>query len=221
MANVRLLRQLVSDYNNRIDKANTDYEKRWGIYEQAVNAYNAKIEDAKSGTPYVGQTSKGWGIFGGVDSRGNIAYKSSAKVYNSASELPKTDKIGVRMLVREGDRYQEYKPQVTLPRYNSAGGFKPSGQYYSALPTASDVPSEPAGPDEIAPINLTEKDKGLLQNPTLGPSEMNMAAARGVVGKSNLSGDELSAPISAFADPEDPNNLKERGVLARVLGGQL
>lgn len=70
-------------------------------------------------------------------------------------------------------------------------------------------------------LNLTEKEKGLLQKPTYGPAEMNMATSRGVAATSSLAGDTPTTANSAFANPEDPNNLKEKGVLARVLGGQL
>lgn len=233
MANVRLLRQLVNDYNDRINRANEDYAKEWGIYEKAVDAYNAQIKDAQSGTKYVGQTSEGWGLFGGVDAAGNLAYQKSLNILN---EVPSGGYVSYTEqgaeyptkleYVKSGDKVVEYAPTLGGQVENSGGvlvdsgryEFQPTGVTYSYLPTKT--PVEPTTP-EVKPLNLTEKEKGLLSNPTLGPSELNMAQAWGNVGKSTLAGDEAPAARSAFADPEDPNNLKDRGILARVLGGQL
>lgn len=223
MANVRLLRQLVQDYQNRVEKVNETYQGERSIYEKAVEGYNAQIDAVKSGaTSYVGAASgtpTGWGLFGGTDKSGNLAYQSAVRIVDSPNKMPTRYQPDEKVLVKSGDRLQEYSAKVVDPRYLTYK-WSATGNYYDYLPDPSKLPVAPEMGDP-GRLNLTEKEKGLLQNPTLGPSEMNMAAARGVAAQSSLAGDTPSTANSAFANPEDPNNLKEKGVLARVLGGQL
>lgn len=84
----------------------------------------------------------------------------------------------------------------------------------------------PIAPDEPVPVeaprapNLTQSDIRELRSPSLDQAGMQRAANRGIIGKNELVGMEMGKN-SAFADPNDPNNLKEAGILARTLGGQL
>lgn len=238
MANVRLLRQLAKRYDERVNAVNEQYRDDRGIYEKAVEGYNADLAAAKAGTGYLMKMAKGgkYAIFGGTDKMGNLAYKGTeaslydkpldnAGVYRETSGDENPDYIvrGEEHWVRNADG------TATLYRPGKIGtvsgwGARPIYGYLPSSTTVKIFPeSAPTAPTIGDPgrAPFTEKEKGLLQNPTLGPSEMNMAAAHGVVAESSLAGDVPSAPSSPFANPEDPSNLKERGVLARVLGGQL
>jgi len=89
--------------------------------------------------------------------------------------------------------------------------------------TASAPPVAPAAPApaaDIPPPNLTQSNIRELQNPAQDMAGLQMAMNKGVVGKSELA-DNTQSKNSGFANPEDPNNLKDLGILARVVGGQL
>lgn len=79
-----------------------------------------------------------------------------------------------------------------------------------SLPT----PEEPKGWNP----SLREIDE--LRAPTVDAAGAQMATARGEGAKTGLVNEAVGRD-SAFADPEDPNNLADKGILARVLGGQL
>ena len=71
--------------------------------------------------------------------------------------------------------------------------------------------------------NFTTNDEQLLKNPPLNPAQMNQAQAFGGTPVSELVGDTGSSRNSPFFDlkGDDPKGLNDKGVLARVLGGQI
>jgi hypothetical protein len=81
-------------------------------------------------------------------------------------------------------------------------------------------PTEPVASEEIRAPNLTQSDIRELRNPSQDAAGVQAGINKGLIVKSELADNERSK-VSAFADPEDPNNLKDAGILARVLGGQL
>lgn len=83
-----------------------------------------------------------------------------------------------------------------------------------------------AAPTAVAPgqwqpdqPNITTGNLREMQNPGLSPAQL---ALQSGFGKSKLAGE--NAPLmrnSVFANPDDPKGLKNLGILARVMGGQL
>ena len=99
--------------------------------------------------------------------------------------------------------------------------YAESGQGTFRVYAAPNQPAEPADPQNVRPLNLTERNIRELRSPSQDMAGMQMSANVGLIGKSELVGNETAGPGSAFADPDDPHNLKEKGILAQVLGGQL
>jgi hypothetical protein len=93
-------------------------------------------------------------------------------------------------------------------------------KYQAVLAAPNNQPAEPAPAEEFRPPNLTQGDIRELKNPSQDMAGLQMMMNKGLIGKSELADNEKSK-VSAFADPEDPNNLKDAGILARVMGGQL
>lgn len=75
-------------------------------------------------------------------------------------------------------------------------------------------------PEEPKGWNPSLREIAELRAPTVDAAGAQMATARGEGAKTGLVNEAVGRD-SAFADPEDPNNLADKGILARVLGGQL
>ena len=217
MANVRLLRQQVQDYQRKLEGINRGYQADYRIYRGDVEVYNQALEKVKQG----GNST--W--LPNADGTYSLVRNAGGQpVYQGGSDMnvPMVDSLPPkgsgpnRVVVNVNGRTTNYvrgsAKDPWVENVNLRGHPSP---YIARKPEAPDEPDATPSP------NLTEKEKGLLRNPTAGPSEMVMANAKGVAVASSLAGDQPAAPNSAFANPDDPNNLKERGVLARVLGGQL
>lgn len=109
------------------------------------------------------------------------------------------------------------QPQtITQTNWNPISGAIRIAEFNTQPPTPQGV-TVPA-PEEPKPWNPSIRDVRELQSPTADPAGAEMAASRGEAVKTGLMN---QAAGNAFADPEDPNNLKDKGILARVLGGQL
>lgn len=111
------------------------------------------------------------------------------------------------------------QPQtITQTNWNPISGPIRIAEFNTQPPTPQGVtvptPEEPKG------WNPSLRELAELQAPTVDAAGAQMATARGEGAKTGLANEAL-AKGSAFADPEDPNNLADKGILARVLGGQL
>lgn len=189
MANVRLLRQSLEDYNERIAKIDAQYRADYGKYTSDVEAYNADV----LAHPYTEQTLQ--------HGPGYIMGKTPVTQVQSVDDAgqPVTDMYGNPMMV-------------------TVGGV----DIVADKPTDKPVPVAPA--ESVAPRapSITNSDYRALAAPGTDQAGVARANALGYTGKSELVGDQSGAMRnSAFADPADPQGLKERGILARVMGGQL
>lgn len=210
MANVRLLRQGIEDYQKRveasnaaIDASNAAYEAAYAGYAGQTDAYNASVNAFNAAAQGGGVYSDGGKYFDvstGAEVQGGLTTLNGKQMF----ELPPA---GIMM---GSDNDAASTGGGELRTYI---GAKPG-----AAPTA---PAEPAAPEPVKVPNLTTSNMAELSNPGLDQAGIAMARAQGFEGKSALKGDEMTGAGSAFADPEDPNNLAERGILARVMGGQL
>lgn len=207
MANVRLLRQALTDYDKKVNQANSGYGAEYDAYAEKVNKFND--------LPYVMEGE----ALGGGDWR--VKLSNGQSVIMPAGYEDQRPAAGTRYMRTEtvtvpGDP-EAGTPErtVQLPRF----GTDPS-QYYGApvnAPTQSTPPRLPS---------LTERDYAEIANPSTDQAGVAIANAKGYTGNSPLVAENQSAarmsPFqSAFNDPQDPQNLKSRGILARTLGGQL
>ena len=94
------------------------------------------------------------------------------------------------------------------------------GNFRVLAPPSAEGIVEPEAAQEVRAPNLTQSDIRELRNPSQDAAGVQAGINKGLIVKSELADNERSK-VSAFADPEDPNNLKDAGILARVLGGQL
>lgn len=213
MVMARLLKQRLNDYVNQVNRADTEYR-------DAATAYNATVEDALSGTPYLTKDSSGKQVIvGGKNKDGSLAILSRTTnsylppLNNDAYVDPMaglTPMGQVRYLrTGTGDVVQYHVVKDANEQYS----WEP-GQTLKSIPTVPEVAS-------IKEPNLTQSNMKELQNPSSDQAGLALQQAYGMEGKSQLAGDVANSRVSAFADPEDPNNLAERGILARTLAGQL
>ena len=222
MANARLLRQYIGDYNKKLAAEQGAYEDRYAgyktqydAYTQQANAYNQKIEQFNAGTRAM--------VPGDV-------YQDESGGLKRVGESGAVEVFTGQMI--QGQNYPTYKAKdgnwyIDSPNdlENPDAGTTPiqivlKGSHPGAAPTA---PAEPAPPAEVKQPNLTQNDIKEMQNPGLNQAQLAMSAARGYIGKSELAGDVAPTSNSAFANlkGDDPNQLKDKGLLAQAVAGQI
>ena len=217
MANVRLLRQQVQDYQRELMAVNRDYRADYNQYKEAVDSYNTAV--AARNTQIANAQKNGTNLAEPIN--GGSSYKVLSGV-NAGREVPLVTSLNKNV----GDYVFKHNGSggLTLYKLQNVSWSQKGYVGVATVGKATALPASPVAPEEPdAPPgpSFTEKEKKLLTNPTAGPAEMNMGNAKGVSLQSSLAGEVPTASTSPFANPEDPNNLKEKGVLARVLGGQL
>lgn len=236
MVMARLLRQRLNDYVNQVNRAEADYT-------QAATAYNSALQGAMRGTTSVITDANGKQVVvGGKTPDGQLALKSSSikdlKDLNDRdgpSETWNGMLNGTFRYARDADgnvaRYKLEPYVETVPAkpggtslfdfMNKSKATTVSGSRWvkqgENLPI---IPNEPVV-QEVKEPNLTRSNIKELQSPSSDQAGMALQQAYGLQAKSALAGDVDNSKVSAFADPEDPNNLAERGILARTLAGQL
>lgn len=181
MANVRLLRQSIDDYNARIAKLDANYRAQYEQYTKDVAAYNADVAAHPNDPERSAQVGKQQYIMG----------------YGPDTQVFQGDENGGGMVTMRNPIYAD--SPTTLP-----------------TPVAPEQAVAPPAP------NLTNNDQRALANPGTDPAGVVRANNIGYTGNSDVAAMNSGAMRnSAFADPADPQGLKERGILARVMGGQL
>ena len=259
MANVKLLRQQVTDYQRKYGLNRRNYEKSYESYAADTEAFNRLIKqqydasagmNSKSDLDLVGATyydrEAGTNVAAGgtanplpttvfegftpVEGAGHNAYASFTPGETHTVELtdgegnPYTDTvIDTWNAVHNGQvigsipgsgssggwfrRSIEQQP-FQVPYYapaNSIGAYWDN--YDKVWRNAASGGAAPVQRDTKAP-NLTEKEIGILQGEVSPYSYADMAK-------------QDTSPTSAFADPEDPYNLKDAGVLTRAIAGKI
>lgn len=181
MANVRLLRQSLEDYNARIAKLDADYQARYGQYTKDVAAYNADVSLHPNDPERSAQVGKQQYITGyGPDTTEWVGGESDGS-------------------------YQTVRHPI-----------------YADSPTTLPTPVAPE--QAVAPKtpSYTQRDLEAMKNPGTDAAGVARANALGYTGNSDVAGlNEPAMRNSAFTKPDDPYGLKDRGILARVMGGQL
>lgn len=193
MARVKLLRQSLEDYNKKVQAVNAQVETANAAYQQAYGQYSAGVDQYNAAIAAVPYVVS-------APSDKDYVLLSTGEVISPLDPIfwkQMGGKPAVGAFVRDG-------------KFTTDSGVGP-------VPTA---PTAPTAPDAPRALNLTQSDIRELRSPSLDQAGMQMAANKGIIGKNELAGMDQSK-ISAFTDPEDPKNLKEAGILARTLGGQL
>lgn len=257
MANVKLLRQQVTDYQRKYGLNRRNYEKSYEKYAADTEAFNTLIQqqynasagmNKKSDLDLVGATyydrEAGTNVAAGgtanplpttvfegftpVEGAGHNAY---------ASFVPGETRT-VEMVDAEGTPYTSTEIATWNAVYNgqvigsipgsgaSSGGFRSTTQpfrvpYYAPANSIGaywddyDKVWRNAASGGVAPTqrqtkapNLTLKETGILQGEVSPYSYADMAK-------------DDTSPTSVFADPEDPYNLKDAGVLTRAIAGKI
>ena len=174
-------------------------ESGLSTWEQMQN--ERKAAAAEQGIPYYGRQESGQPLYGidnpNLPQPGTPEYDAEvAKMQAEWDRNERLSKNGALRYIKEG--YGNYTPVYSAP----------------TAPTAYEQPPPPREP------NLTVGNIREMKNPGRDMAGLQMAANMGIIGKSQLADNERSK-VSAFADPDDPNNLKDAGILARTIGGQL
>ncbi len=235
MARVRLLRQQLEDYNKQAvasgkeyDQRYADYQTQFNAYGEATNQYNAGVEAFNAAGARAGDIFQNeQGTLSQYDNNGNpLPFMDN--------QAPMGDESGGSTTFSKPYKNDQglwvYDTTYTASNGRTEDGQVVPGQTYTqtnpiavkayhpgVAPTA---PAEPAPPTDVRPPNFTQSDLAELRNPSQDAAGLQMMMNKGLIGKSELADNERSKG-SAFADPNDPNNLKDSGILARVLGGQL
>ena len=226
MARVKLLRQSLEDYNKKIMAGDAEYQSAYGVYSGKTDAYNAQINAFNQELKGLDAGEIIQDADGGLQQldpkRGLIRY--TGPTVDAFSQGPQP---GPAYQDKGGGWFYDTPVLINDATYDDAGNQISPAQYgtrKTSIPVEVAHPgTAPAAPTQGAVPripNLTQGDIRELQNPGLDQAGMQMMANKGIIGKTELAGLDQSK-ISAFADPEDPNNLKEAGILARTLGGQL
>lgn len=207
MVMARLLKNRLESYVNNVNRAEADYA-------QAAGPYNAAIESIRAGTPYAIRNPDGTvQIVGGATETGDLQLLNT-KV---ATSPPKNKggfgglSTGTKMYALDGSgNVRQYWMDI------GGSGMK----IYSSKTTTPFMPDRPELVEPKQP-NLTVSNINELKSPSSDQAGLALQAAVGLQGKSQLAGEVANSRISAFADPEDPNDMASRGILARTLAGQL
>lgn len=108
-------------------------------------------------------------------------------------------------------------------RINREGGTEtyglPAGTFASAYRAPANAPTQETPKAPTFTVNQLEE----MANPSNSAAEINRAQAFGYTGKSALVAERDPTKNSAFANlgGDDPNQLKDRGVLARAIAGEI
>ena len=231
MANVRLLRQQVTDYQRNFDLSRKRYLGEYEKYATDSKAFNAHYDQftasagsaAEPSTLYYDRETDSINDVYGRDTSG-IAHAN--KTYNYGT--PGTAHMDAAELVKSGDSYvTAASPEgqaiisAAATKFNSgpsytadeAPEFKPPivTAYWDKYSNAwRNYRAAPGVPEQrrVRPPNLTQKEIGILEGKISEDSYADLAK-------------EDTSPTSAFADPEDPYNLKDAGVLTRAIAGKI
>lgn len=122
------------------------------------------------------------------------------------------------------ESYDEYgQPIATTPGTTTKVDTKyiPVKAFHPGV--APSAPADPALPNQVRAPSFTVGDIREMTTPGQDQAGLAMSAARGYIAKSQLAAENDPGKNSAFANlaGDDPNNLKQAGVLSRVIAGQL
>lgn len=203
MVMARLLRNRLESYVNNVNRAEADYSAQAATYNKALTG-------AMGGTTSVITDDTGKQVVvGGKTETGQLALKAG----NIGSTAPSGEASDMDMVLGGSTIYAK-DAQGNVRPYHIMGTSWVEGVPLPVIPETPevDVPQQP---------NLTQSNIKELQSPSYDPAGVVAQGNYGINAKSQLAGEVANSKVSAFADPEDPNDAASRGILARTLAGQL
>lgn len=211
---VKMLRQRVEDYNKRynagLNKENTGYDEAYAAYQAQVNAYNDAINGFNTTINNLGEGT----LFRDADG----SYKT---IGPGGAPQP------VTFLTQDQINHGDLGYSLVNGVVKFGNTPVPVNATHPALTIGT--PAAPPAPSEenikVPPLGLTVKQNRELVEPSASPVELERGANVGFLRKSELA-DNPVAPTeksSAFFNlkGDDPNGLKDSGILARTIAGQL
>lgn len=192
MANYRMVRQDVDDYDKVMGEYVVDYNQAVDGYTKSYDQYVSKVNEYNS-LPYISYVG-GAQAAGGFYEWNEIGL-SDGRTFRSHAQNAYPNAPGARVYVAPGaQQYQQYGGQVSL----------------ASVPNA---PAEPTYPDKPAGLNLTRAEEKVLSDP---PQSLAQAAAGSPSTMEKL---KKSADItgSAYRGGLDSS----AGILQKVMKGQL
>ena len=230
MVNVKLLRQQVTDYQRQREVNRRRYEGQYATYSADTEAFNALVQKGYDTSAQIARNNDesdldnvGFDYYD-RDTRANVSAggtRNPAGARTFGLDAPANpDTPHNTGLWETGEYLPFYRWQVDPARFadgnarlaaagvNTWGGDNPVWDAYDKV--WRNAPSGGVAPVERstkAP-NLTLKEVGILEGKV---NPMSYA---------DMSKEDVGAN-SAFADPEDPYNLKDAGVLTRAIAGKI
>ena len=247
MANVKLLRQRVTDYQRNFDLSRQRYLKSYDKYAADSEAFQAHYSQypaydgssADANTAYYDrETDSVKDVYGREFKTVSIGrvrnastgmkgstfdYSTPGAAHMDAAQIIQVDGKWVSTSSPEAQATiaaAQAQYDLDAAAYNNMasgqdGGYTPYPEFKPGVDAYWDAYSNtwrnfraaPGVPEQrrTLPPNLTQKEVGILQG------EVNYADQA----------KQDTSPTSAFADPEDPYNLKDAGVLARSIAGKI
>jgi hypothetical protein len=242
MSRAKLLRQYLQDYNRKLNKADDIYREQYGAYKAQAEEYNAFVESVKAGQQQgIGEYAPGayTVLKGYTDSSGQPGFTAAYadKKGNPQMAGPVVDKLpdapgglnGVYLKNPDGTAtFHTWGGGTDFlgnPLVDENGNPVASGWQRSSITARVMDPSYIQAPTQKAPRapTFTQNQLQEMQNPTDDPAAIVKANALGYTGNPRLKADEPASRNSAFTNliGNDPNSLREKGVLARTLAGDI
>ena len=241
MSRAKLLRQYLTDHNRRLEKANDIYKEQYGAYKVKADEYNNFVNSVKAGYQQgIGEYADGAYTLlkGYTDSNGQPGFTAAYadKKGNPQMAGPLVDTLPNTGAGLNGVYLKNPDGTATFHTWQSGtdmlggtvdenGNQLPSGWQKTAYSARVMDGSSIKAPEQqkVRAPTFTQNQINEMQNPTDDAAGVVKAQALGYTGNSRLKGDEPASRNSAFANlsGDDPNNLREKGVLARTLAGEI
>ena len=234
----------LASYNQAVAGYNAEAESRNANYNNQVNEYNAFVNSVKAGQQLaVGEYApgaytllKGYSDSNGVpgitpysaDKRGNPQMAGAL-----VDKLPTDNTAGLNgVYLRNPDG------TATFHKWNSgtdllggtiegaAPGWQNTGYSARIMEFKTPAPTPPPTPAEPDFYSMSRREEQELVNPTATTAEATLAANKGLPVKTELvnqasTGLAGAQDTSAFAERDREESIKQSGILARVLAGQI
>jgi len=232
--------EVVTSYNAQVDQVNSANKAATDLYNQQAADYTAFVEQVKAGTNKgVGKTADGqWALVGSHD--GALAYDvrdddgnpmDKGAMYGSYDEGVASAQSNQFWAKNADGTATRYAFQPDTVEYDMLSGQGPTGSWqavpgaYRSMEFDTPQPTQQtvtaATPEEPKGWNPSVRELSELRNPTVDSAGAELAGARGETANRGVIG-EAAARSQQLANPdEEPLTNTGKGILARVMGGDI
>lgn len=107
------------------------------------------------------------------------------------------------------------------PGASTPAGYKPT-QYSARLMEFNGTePVKPPDPEEPDFYTMSRREEAELVNPTATTAEATLAANKGLPAKTEVANQQSGGAASVYAERDQEEAIKQSGILARVMSGQI